>query len=160
MPDTFTLTGTLRLLPSWVDTLTATTVTDATTISQAFLLTDGEAAGQANFYWRDVRTIAAGDYDDINLEALPFKAFGGQTNVYVQALRMIYIRNRSTTAELRYGLESGTIGIEPSGTFFWSAPYSLAPPVFSWISPRSSIFINNLGESAADYEIVLVGVKP
>lgn len=160
MPDTFTLTGTLRLLPSWVDTLTATTVTDATTISQAFSLTDGEAAGQANFYWRDVRTIAANDYDVIELEALPFKAFGGQTNVYVQALRMIYIRNRSTTAELRYGLESGTIGIEPSGTFFWSAPNSLAPPVSSWISPQSRIFINNLGETATDYEIVLVGVKP
>lgn len=159
MAASFSLAGTLRLVPSWVDTLTATTVTDTTTILQSVLIADGTGAGQANFYWRDVRTIGPSNYDEIALTSLPLKAYGGQASINVQALRLIYVRNRSETVPIFYGLEGAAFEIAPGATFFWNAADSLSPPVNSWVSPPSAVLISKLGTVSADYEIVLVGVK-
>jgi hypothetical protein len=154
----FSLTGTLRLDPRWVDDLNTTLVTDATRVNLSLSLTNGDGDGEADCYWRDVRTLAGGEQDAIYLSALPLSVFGGTGTLDMSALRFVYVRNLSETVALRYGIDGGDgrIGISPGGVLLWSAP---ADVLFPLSDSLSEIAIHNLGSSAADYEILLIGVK-
>jgi hypothetical protein len=154
----FSLTGTLRLDPRLVDDLNTTLVTDATRVNLSLSLTNGDGDGEADAYWRDVRTVAGSGQDTIDLLALPLSVFGGSGTLDMATVRMIYIRNMSTTQPLSYEFDETNkrIDLAPGGVFLWSAGSDTAQtPIFS----DSEIQLSNLGNSAADYEILLIGVK-
>jgi hypothetical protein len=106
MTATFSLSSSLRFLPKWVDSLAATSVTDTVTASLSLALTDGTAAEQANGYWRDVVSVAAGATVSVDLRALPMKAFAGTGTLTISSVKALLIVNRSALGSLTVG---GTI---------------------------------------------------
>jgi hypothetical protein len=153
----FSLTGTLRLDPRWVDDLNTTLVTDATRVNLSLSLTNGDGDGEADAYWRDVRTVADGDTDTIDLSALPLSVFGGAGTLDMATVKLIYVRNLSADSSLAYTVVGDTNPyIPPGGVFLFKA--DSGPDEF-WMAGAQTIEIQNTGTSAADYEILLIGVK-
>ena len=157
MAASFSLTGTLRLDPRLVDDLNTTLVTDATRVNLTLSLTNGDGDGEADAYWRDVRTVAASATDTIDLSALPLSVFGGTGTLDMAAVKLIYVRNLSETESLAYYIDGGSApSIPPGGVFLLKADTS---PATVWLADGQLIEIENTGASAADYEILLIGVK-
>jgi hypothetical protein len=155
----FSLTGSLRLDPRWVDDLNTTLVTDATRFNLALSLTNGDGDGEADAYWRDVRTVAGGETDSVAMAAgLPLSVFGGSGTVELDPgkLRLLYVRNLSDTATLGLVLEDlEQLQLPPRGVLLLSRP---ADASFAG-GNAGDIYIVNESASAADYEILLIGVK-
>lgn len=101
MASTFSLSGLLRLVPRWVDDLTATAVTDTATVAQTVALSNGTAAGQANAYWRDLLSIPASSAATVDLFALPMSAFGGTGTIALAPVKMLLVVNRSAAAAVK-----------------------------------------------------------
>jgi hypothetical protein len=161
---TFSLAGTLRIVPTWVDALDLTTITDKTTASLVFALEHGSGAGQANCYWRDVITVADGDTVDLDLTNLPTNTFGGAGSMWLANVKILLIENRSetiscaiqTTATNRWdGWTDATyVVIDPLGVI-----YAVSPGAGYTVGNSSKILsITNGGGAAADVAIYLVGV--
>lgn len=157
---TFSLAGQLRFQPTWTDTLSTTDVVDSVEIIRALTLSNGTGAGQANAYWRDVRTLAASSADAIAVagSALPVSIFGGTGSVQFDPdkIRLFYVRNLSATVDLSLFLNDGDSLPLPAGGLL----------LMSW--PRNASFnpanggdlqVQNTSASSAQYEIVIVGVK-
>jgi len=153
----FSLTGTLRLDPRLVDDLNTTLVTDATRVNLTLSLTNGDGAGEADCYWRDVRTVAGSGQDAIDLSALPLSVFGGSGTLDMAQVRAIYVRNLSATVPIFYSLIGNLAEIPPLGIVFLMFPEDLSNN--DWLADAQTIEIENTGTSAADYEILLIGVK-
>ena len=158
MAASFSLTGSLRLDPRWTDDLNTTTVLDSARVNISFTLADGDGDGEANAFWKDVRTVAPSTTDTIDLSALPINLFGGSDPLDLATVRLIYVRNLSATTTLEYVLSDNNFSIAPQGVFLWanSLAATNAPVIFG---SSAEIHINNPGASAADYEIILIGVK-
>jgi hypothetical protein len=94
----------------------------------------------------------------IDLSALPLSLFGGSEPLDIETVRMIYVRNLSATTTLEYVLPDFQFSIAPQGVFLWSnsLPAQNAP---LFANDSLELHINNLGASAANYEIILIGVK-
>lgn len=163
MAASFSLSSTLRFIPRWVDELNTTTVVDTTAVSDTFALTNGTGSGEANAYWRDVVTIAASGTASIDLRALTLKAFAGTGTLSLASVKAICIRNRSTSASLSVGvsttnrwtgLAAGSITVAGSGCLY-------ATNGGGWATSASDkvLAITNNGATAADVEVVVVGVK-
>jgi hypothetical protein len=152
----FDFTGSVRLVPTWTEPLDLVDVVDKTTISQALSLDDGTAAGEADCYWRDTRTLAAGGTDTLDLSSLPLNVYGGTDTLDIGTLRVVYVRNKSATVALQYSVGSETMTITPGGLFVW---YGTTTFTASPTSAAQEIVIENDGASAVDYDIVLVGVQ-
>lgn len=127
MPSTFSLSGLLRLVPRWVDDLTATAVTDTATVSEALTLTNGGGAGQADAYWRDLVSIPASGSATIDLFNLPTVAFGGTGSIALYKIKMLLAVNRSASAAVSFGAaasnrwsgySAGAIAIPAGGILF------------------------------------------
>lgn len=160
MAASFSLTGQLRLTPTWTDELNATDVVDSTPILQALTLTDGTGNGQANCYWKDVRTVAGNSTDTIDLMVVPLKAYGGTANVYFTNLRMIYVKNRHASASLLFAVPDFEFSIVAGGMFLWFAPSNASStPVSTFFANSKSIGITNVNANSIDYEIVIAGTK-
>jgi hypothetical protein len=154
----FSLTGTLRLDPRWVDDLNTTLVTDATRVNLTLSLTNGDGDGEADAYWRDVRTVAAAPASDLfDITALPLSVFGGTGTLNIATLRAIYIRNLSETQELSYSIQGIFVPLPPLGVFFAMLPEGSGAS--QWLADTTDIEIQNSTATAADYEIILIGVK-
>lgn len=163
MAASFSLTGTLRVVPRWVDELNTVDVIDTTTVADTFALANGTAAGEANGYFRDVITIAAGGTASVDLRNLTLRAFGGTGTLSLASVKAIVVRNRSTTATLSVGvstsnrwsgLAAGAVALAPSGCL-----YSTAPAGWPTTATNKVLAITNTGAAAADVELVLAGVK-
>lgn len=163
MAASFSLTSTLRFVPRWVDSLNTTNVIDTTATTDILTLANGSGSGQANAYWRDVVTIAASGTASIDLRSLTLKAFGGTGTLTLASVKAICVRNRSTTASLSVGvsatnrwsgLAAGAITVAGSGCFY-------ATNSTGWATSASDkiLAITNDGASAADVEVIVVGVK-
>lgn len=160
MAASFSLTGQVRLTPRWTDELNATDVIDATSIIESFALTNGTGSGQANCYWKDVRTVAGNSVDTIDLMVVPLKAYGGTANVNFTNLRMIYVKNRHASASLLFAVPDFEFSIVAGGMFLWFAPTNASStPAATFSSGSKSIAITNGNANSIDYEIILVGVK-
>jgi len=160
----FSLAGTLRVVPSWVDELSTTALTDSVTALIPFTLTDGTAAGQANGYYKDVITIAAGGTANVDLRALPLVFMGGTGTLSLASVKVLLIRNRSTTASLSAGvsvanrwtaLSADSIAIGPEGVLYTT---HLAAGLATTTTNKVLAITNN-GAAAADIEVYVVGVK-
>lgn len=156
MAASFSFSGLVRLIPTWTEPLDLVDVIDQTRLSETLALANGTGAGQANCYWRDTRTVAASGTDTINLAALPLNVLGGSATLDINTLKLVYVRNKSATVSLSYGIGAETVTILPGGVFLWFGGGSAASlPV----NATDQIEVANPGGSAADYEIVLAGVK-
>ena len=152
MAASFTLTGSLRIQPRWVDSLNTTDVTDSATASYTFAFEDGTAANQANAYFKDVVTVAAGTTATLTMATLPLKAFGGTGTLNLAAQKLLLVRNRSTTISVSVALGSlVTAALGPEGVLY------VTRPATGWAG--STLTVQNAGASAADVEIYLAGVK-
>ena len=164
MAAEFSLTGSLRIVPRWVDDLSTTAVTDTATVNLAFALANGTGDDQANGYHKDVITIAAAGTATIDLRALAVKLFGGAGTVSLAKVKTLLVVNRSSTASLSaFGstanrwtaLSAGAVTIGPAGTFYASHPKA----GYATTASDKVIAITNNGAAAADVEIYLVGVQ-
>lgn len=155
MAASFSLTGTIRLTPVWTEPLDLVDVVDRTAIAETISLSDGDGAGEADSYWKDVRTVAASTTDTVDLTALPLDVYGGTDTLSLANVRLIYVKNRSATVALSYAVGAETIALRPGGLFFWYAASNAAAAAYS----ATEIRVTNAGASAVDYEIVLAGVK-
>ena len=164
MAASFSLAGTLRVVPSWVDELSTTALTDSVTALIPFTLTDGTAAGQANGYYKDVITIAAGGTANVDLRALPLVFMGGTGTLSLASVKVLLIRNRSTAASLSAGvsvanrwtaLSADSIAIGPEGVLYTT---HLAAGLATTTTNKVLAITNN-GAAAADIEVYVVGVK-
>ena len=164
MASTFSLTGLLRLVPRWVDDLTATAVTDTATVVQNVALSNGSAAGQADAYWRDLLAIPAGDDATIDLFALPMSAFGGSGSIALYKIKMFLVVNRSETAAITFGgtatnrwsgFSAGAISIPPGGTLF---ALDTGNGYAANGSSRNVHIQNDSATAAASVDVNIVGV--
>lgn len=94
--STFSMGGALNLTPKWVDG----SATAAESVQLQLTLTDGAGAGQANAYWRESISIAAGSTYDIDLTALPASYFVGSASLYLASVKLLLLRNVSTRTPL------------------------------------------------------------
>ena len=164
MAASFSFAGTLRVVPSWVDDLNTTALTDSVTALIPFTLTDGTGSGQANGYYKDVVTIAAGATANVDLRALPLVFMGGTGTLSLASVKVLLIRNRSTTASLSAGvsvtnrwtaLSADSIAIGPEGVLYTT---HLAAGLATTTTNKVLAITNN-GAAAADLEVYVVGVK-
>jgi len=160
----FSLTGSLRVAPSWVDDLNTTALTDSATASISFALANGTGSGQANGYYKDVVTVAASGTANIDLRALPLVFMGGSGTLSLASVKALLVVNRSSTATLSVGvsvanrwtgLSAGLITVGPSGVFYTT---QLTTGLATTASDKVLAITNN-GASAADVEVYIVGVK-
>ena len=81
--------------------------------------------------------------------------YGGTDTIGLANVRLIYVKNRSTTVALSYAVGAEAVALRPGGVFFWYAPSNATAATYS----ATEIRVTNAGGSAVDYELVLVGVK-
>jgi hypothetical protein len=154
MSTNLSITGQLRIAASWVDDLSATTVTDSASVSRLLSLVNGTGAGQVNGYWRDVRTVAGSATDTIDTTDLPLSVFGTAGTLNLASVKLIYVRNQSTTVTLTYDIDGTNCGLPPGAVFLWNAGTA---PTAKWFE-GDDIVIEG-GSASATYEIILAGVK-
>ena len=154
MSTSLSVSSQLRIVASWVDDLTAATVTDSATVQRPVTLANGTGAGQVNGYWRDVRTVAGSATDTIDTTSLPLSVFGTAGTLNLASVKFIYVRNLSTTVTLTYDINGANHGIPPGGMFVWTAGTA---PTNKWFH-GSSVVVEG-GSASAQYEIILAGVK-
>jgi len=153
MATTFSLSGTLRVVPRLTDTLNLTDVIDTATVNLSFALADGTGADQANTYWRDVVTVAGGDTETIALDALDLNVFGGTGTLDLAAQKVVIVRNRSTTITVSVAMGTSlTATLGPGGVV-----YATKTDAAGWA--EATLTLTNAGGSAADIELYLVGNK-
>lgn len=134
-------------------------------LDRAITLTSGDGASEADVIFHDERTLA----DDAN-EVLDFHA-GTLSDPLGAALTMdiikvLYIKNTSTTTDLKIG--GGTdpiplfanatdiLSIKPGGTFLYSAPDATG---LSAIDGNDLNILHGGGGTAdVEYEIIVIGV--
>lgn len=143
---TTSLTGRFKILDSWSYASTddvGITVTDSNDYLFTDDLADGTGSSQANFIWRDRRTVTlATTTDDIDLSALT-DGFGNA--ISVTSIKSMTIVNLATTAgediliggatsgalsSLLAGSQTGQETIKASGAKKWYAPldgYAVIP---------------------------------
>jgi hypothetical protein len=152
MASTFSLSGSLRVSPIWVEPLDASTVTDATSALISFAFENGTGSGQANAYWRDLVSVSATSTTTINLTALPMNVFGTAGTLDMDRQKLLLIRNRSTTIGLTVALgTSVTAALNAGGVVLASST------VAGW--SETSLTLTNAGASAVSVEVYIVGVK-
>ena len=154
---TFGLTGSLRLAPSWSDALGSSTLSDATTFLHTFSLANGTDEGQADCYWRDVRTIAASGSDQIDTVALPINVLGGSDTIEMAQFRLLYVKNLSDTADLTFNMATDSFDLMRGGVLLWSAPAESSNQ--PWVTQYIELD-NQSSTTSCSYEILLVGVLP
>jgi len=153
MTTVFNLTGNVRLVPTWEDTIGPATLSDATTFLQTFAIANGTGNGQANAYWRDVITLAAAGEWEYDGTDLPLRVMAATGSLSFAVPRMLYVRNRSTSQTLRWASTEMTVDLAPGGTLFWNAPSSVTK------TPFASASVTNIGSASATFEVMVVGVS-
>lgn len=164
MPRTFTLAGTLKVQPKWVEAFGVTDVTDAATATHTAALIDGTGQGAANGYWKDQLSIPAGGAVALNLSALSHKAFGGSGTLAFAAVKMLMVVNNSQSDAVSIGasgsnrwasFSAGAVAVGPGGVLYAVAPVS------GWgVTPTGYILtISNAGAAPAVVDVYLAGVR-
>lgn len=160
MPPSFSLSGQVRIVPSWTDSLSTTDVVDSVTIQVPLSFSNGTGPGQADAYWRDVRFVTGGTLDTVDLTALPINVFGGASTLHLASLKLVYVRNLSDAVMLQYGFLGGVSApdIPPNAAMLWASPTPSISELWSAYFDKIEI-LNPVAATGASYEIVLVGVK-
>lgn len=148
----FSLAGSLRVSPTWVEPLDASTVTDAVSALIAFELANGTGNGQGNAFWRDLITVAAATTTTVNLTALAMNVFGTAGTLDLDKQKVLLVRNRSATIGLTVALgTSVTSALNPGGFVL------AASTAAGW--SETTLTLTNAGASAVSVEVYIAGVK-
>jgi len=151
MSTTFSLTGQVRVTPSWVDDLSTTDLVDSVTFLQSLSLASGTGAGQATAYWRDVLSVGAAATVTIDLEQLTVNVFGGAGGLNLETQKLILVRNRSTTIGVAVALGTAvTADLDPGGIVLATSTAT------GW--SEDELTLTNAGGSAVSVEVYLVGL--
>jgi hypothetical protein len=163
MPTTFTLSGTLKVTPKWIDSRSATEITDRAIATHTVALDSGTASGQANAYWKDQLPINAGASVTIDLRSLAHKAFGGIGTLSFGAVKMLMICNNGTGEVVVGGTPAnrwttwatGNVTIGAGSVLFATNTAS------GWATSTTgkTLQITNAGASVALVDIYVAGVK-
>ena len=152
MAASFSLAGSLRVSPTWVEPLDASTVTDAVTALVTFSLENGTGTGQANAYWRDLISVGASSTTTVNMESLGMSVFGTAGTLFLDRQKLILVRNRSTTTGITVALgTSVTAALNAGGVVLATSTAA------GW--SETSLTLTNAGAAAVAVEVYLVGVK-
>lgn len=163
MPTTFTLSGTLKVTPRWVDSRSATDITDTTIATSTIALDDGTASGQANAYWKDQLSLNAGASVTIDLRSLSHKAFGGTGTLAFAAVKMLMISNNGTGSVVVGGTPANRWDSWATGNVTVGAGCVLfaTNTASGWATSTTgkTLQITNSGASAATVDVYIAGVK-
>ena len=130
-----------------------------TPVTYALMLADGVGAGQAQVVWSDSRTVGTSP-ETLTMTALSDTRDGAAVTVAFSSVKVVYVRNTSTTASLKIGggvgvgVFSGTptivpMPIPPGGCYFLSLPDA------DGFAAGTSKFESSSGNCT--YDIVLIG---
>ena len=142
----------------------------ATPASYSLSLSDGTGANQAQVVWSDARTIGAGGYEDLDLQALT----DDRGTVAFTALKLIYVKNTSGSGNLLLGTLFDLPYTQPSARFVHAPLSSDGLGAGYQVKPGGAIVISDpgaigyqvnisaknfriSGASGATYDIVLIG---
>ena len=163
MPNTFTLSGTLKLKPQWVEAIGVTDVTDSASINHTAALTDGVGSGQANIFWKDQLSIPAGGSLAFDLRALVHRGFGGTGALSFAAVKMLVVQNNGLNAvtfgdsdAARWGgFSAGPVTLDAAAVV-----YGLAP-VVGWpvAAGDSVVVVSNSGSAPVALDFYIAGVQ-
>lgn len=128
MAQSFSLSGVVQLNPTWDDG----TATDAVAANVALSLDNGTGAGQADSFWSNTYSIAAGQSQSIDLTALARSVFGASGSINIWKVKALLFRNLSTATGFTVGgtpsdrwsgfSSSGTLVVAPEGLVLVTAP--------------------------------------
>lgn len=152
MAATFSLAGSLRVSPTWVEPLDASTVTDAVTALVTFSLDNGTGNGEADAYWRDLITVAATTTTTVNLAALTMNVFGTAGTLDLDRQKLILVRNRSTTTGVTVAL-----GTSVTATLNAGGVVLATSTAAGW--SETSLTLTNAGAASVAVEVYIAGVK-
>lgn len=152
MAASFSLAGSLRVSPTWVEPLDASTVTDAVTALVTFSLEHGTGSGQADAYWRDLITVPAATTSTVNLAALAMNVFGTAGTLDLDRQKLILVRNRSTTTGLTVAL-----GTSVTATLNAGGVVLATSTAAGW--SETTLTLTNAGAASVAVEVYIAGVK-
>lgn len=165
MSDTFSLSGFLRLIPTWVDDTTYGDATRQATYTQTFSLTDGNGTNQSNAFWTNTLSISGSANTTLDLRALTLSEFGATTTVGLSNVRMLLVRNNSANHSLTLaaGDTSGwsnfqggqSLTVPASGVMFQTAPVG----GINTTASSKTMKITNNGNTTIGVDVLLVGVQ-
>lgn len=128
MAQSFSLSGAVQLNPSWTDG----SATDDVAVNVALSLDNGTGVGQANSFWSNTYSVAAGQSASIDLTALAKAAFGASGSINIWKVKALLLRNLSSVTTFTVGgtptdrwggfSSSGTLVIAPDGLVLATAP--------------------------------------
>lgn len=160
MPTTFSLSGTLKVQPKWVETFGVTDVTDAATATHTAALTEGTGAGEANGYWKDQVTVPAGGTVTLDLSSLSHKVFGGTAALGFSTVKVLVVSAAQavafagSAANRWESFADGAIEIGAGGVLYAVAPQAGWP-----VTPTSRIVtFGNGGAAPAVVDVYIAGV--
>jgi choline kinase len=125
-------------------------------------LTEGRDENEAQIVWSDSRTVVS-PQETLDLRSLADTRDGAAVTVAFSAVKVLYVRNKATTADnivtlssvfIAYqGFAAGTHIVRSGGLFLCAAPGNDASTEI--ISTNATITIS--GAVGAQYDIVLIG---
>ena len=152
MAASFSLAGSLRVSPTWVEPLDASTVTDAVSALVTFTLANGTGNGQGNAFWRDLISVAATSTVTVNLTTLAMNVFGTAGTLDLDKQKVLLVRNRSATIGLTVALGTSVTAALNAGGFVLAASTAAG-----W--SETTLTLTNAGASAVSVEVYIAGVK-
>jgi hypothetical protein len=137
----------------------------ATPANYAIRLTDGTGANQAQVVWSDARTATTSN-DDLTLWSLADTRDGAAVTVAVTQIKLVYVKNTSTTQDLRIGGVSGldafaglpinlSLTLSPGGCYLFSAPTDNGVSVTASASASAARF--SAASGSCTYEVLFIG---
>ena len=165
MSLSFSCSGTVSFAPQWTDTDAGNfvQVIDSSPASFQTPLTNGTGNDQADAYWRDLVTIAAGQTYAADLTALPRQLMGGTTDDNFAKVKLLAIKNLSATIGLTFGdtvtdrwtaLSADAITLGPEAVLYVVHPNG----GYATGASDKVLAITNNGGTAVDIELYIVGV--
>lgn len=138
---------------------------DSKALSRGPSFTNGTGANQADAIWHDKRTLGDGANETLDLAS---QTDGLGTAITISKLKALYIKNKSSDANLKIGAAAATpvalfadaasdiLLLPPGGEFLFTAPNATGLD----ISTNSNLKLEHdgTGESSLDYEIIAAGV--
>jgi len=163
MPTTFTLSGTLKVTPRWIDSRSATDITDTAIATHTVALDNGTGSGLADAYWKDQLSINAGASVTLDLRSLAHRAFGGSGTLSFAAVKMLMITNNSAGDVVVGGSPANRWTTWATGNVTVGARCVLLATntTSGWATSTTgkALQITNAGASVALVDIYVAGVK-
>lgn len=165
MADTFSLTGSLRLNPIWVEESRFGDTTRQADYVQTFSFADGNGTNQSTaFYAANVSLSSLGN-TTLDLRSLSVSEFAGSNNVSLSSVRMLLVRNNNAnhTLTLAPGSSDGWTNwqgganqtVPAQGVLFATSPAG----GINTTASNKTLLMTNGGNETMNVDVILVGVQ-